>query len=103
MGLKFQVRKLQDIIDQSRNDKTELLRKHASLFSQRDQYINHMKKEKENTMRLLKVRNENELTLQNEILEKNQLIKNLTKKLKESTQIIVSLNQKTNNVKKECQ
>ena len=36
-------------------------------------------------MKILKQRNENELKLQNEVLEKNNLIKDLTNKLKEST------------------
>lgn len=45
-------------------------------------------------MRLLKQRNDNELKLQNEIIDKNSLIKDLTKKLKESTQIILQINMK---------
>lgn len=42
-------------------------------------------KEKEGIMKMLKQRNDNELKLQSEVLDKNSLIEQLTKKLKEST------------------
>ena len=45
-------------------------------------------------MKLLKQRNDNELKLQSEILDKNGVIKGLTKKLKESTAIILQINEK---------
>lgn len=45
-------------------------------------------------MKLLKQRNDNELKLQSEILDKNGVIKGLTKKLKESTSIILQINEK---------
>lgn len=51
-------------------------------------------------MKLLKQRNENELKLQSEVLEKNNLIKDLTKKLKESTQIILSIDLKNSKMAK---
>ena len=52
-------------------------------------YLGHVVRERESTQKLLRMRNENELHLQNDILEKNKLIKDLTKKLKDSTQIII--------------
>lgn len=55
-------------------------------------YLGHVVRERESTQKLLRMRNENELHLQNDILEKNKLIKDLTKKLKDSTQIIIGQN-----------
>ena len=48
-------------------------------------YLGHVTRERESTQKLLRLRNENELQLQNDILEKNKIIKDLTKKLKDST------------------
>ena len=62
--------------------------------------IQNLGKEKENIMSLLKTRNENELKLQCEILDKNSVIENLTKKLKESTHLILSINLKNTNINK---
>ena len=62
--------------------------------------IQNLGKEKENMMSLLKTRNENELKLQCEILDKNSVIENLTKKLKESTHLILSINLKNTNINK---
>ena len=53
-------------------------------------YLGHVNRERESTQKLLRLRNENELHLQNDILEKNKIIKDLTRKLKDSTQIIIS-------------
>lgn len=60
--------------------------------------ISQVVKEKESALKLLKTRNETELKLQSEILEKNSIIENLTRKLKESTQIILSINLKNQNL-----
>ncbi len=62
------------------------------------EYISHSTKERQSTLRLLRIRNDNELNLQNDILEKNKTITDLTKKLKESTCIIFNLNQTNNNL-----
>jgi hypothetical protein len=62
--------------------------------------LEQAKKDKEGVMKLLKQRNENELKLQSEVLEKNNLIKDLTKKLKESTQIILSIDLKNSKMAK---
>ena len=61
---------------------------------QQQDYNSHVSRERKNTQRLLRLRNDNELQLQNEILEKNKIIACLTKKLKDSTKIILSLNTK---------
>lgn len=54
--------------------------------------IQMLASEKEQAHNLLRKRNETELKLQSEILEKNSIIENLTKKLKESTVIILQIN-----------
>lgn len=57
-------------------------------------FVQQVQKEKESVMKLLKNRNEMELKLQSEIIDKNNIIQSLTKKLIQSTQIILQLNAK---------
>lgn len=79
----------------------EQLRSRIDLVRQNQLHeIQMVVSEKEQAHNLLRKRNEQELKLQSEILEKNSIIESLTKKLKESTQIILQINQKNQQLSK---
>ena len=48
-----------------------------------------MERDRQSNLRLLKLRNENELSLQAEMLQKNKVVADLTNKLKKSTKLLV--------------